>query len=144
MAFFEFNNVQISGFAAAVPKQVVSPKSLSKDYDDDDFIKSTGVEKVHIGDLTTSDLCYEAALQLLSDLSWKKEDIDILVFVSQTADYILPATACILQDRLKLSKECYTIDISLGCSGWTYGLSVVSGLLSNGGMKKALLLVGDA
>ena len=64
--------------------------------------------------------------------------------MSQTADYILPATACILQDRLGLSKECYATDGSLGCSGWVYGLSQLVSLLSNGGIKKALLLCGDA
>ncbi|MDR1183070.1 MAG: hypothetical protein LBL13_13955 [Bacteroidales bacterium] len=144
MAFFEFKNIQIVGFSAAVPKQVVVTNSLSKDYDSADFVRATGIEKKRIGNFTTSDLCYEATLQLLSDLSWEKGDVDALIFVSQSADYILPATACILQDRLGLSKECYALDISLGCSGWTYGLSVASGLLSDNGMKKALLLVGDA
>ena len=67
-----------------------------------------------------------------------------LVFVSQTPDYVLPATACILQDRLGLSKECYATDCSLGCSGWVYGLSQVMGLLCTGEIKKALLCVGDA
>ena len=66
-----------------------------------------------------------------------------MLFRSQTPDYILPATSCILQDRLGLSKECFTLDISLGCSGWVYGLSTISSLISAGKMKKALLLVGD-
>lgn len=73
--------------------------------------------------LCTSDLCYGAAEQLIKDLGWEKSEIDGLLFVSQTPDYILPATACILQDRLGLSKECYATDMSIGCSGWLYGLS---------------------
>ena len=73
-----------------------------------------------------------------------KSEIEALVFVSQTADYVLPATSCILQDRLGLSKECYASDIALGCSGWVYGLSSVVSLMSSGMIKKALLLVGDA
>ena len=66
-----------------------------------------------------------------------------MIFVSQTPDYILPATSCILQDRLGLSKECMALDVSLGCSGWVYGLSTVASLLGKG-ISKALLLAGDA
>jgi 3-oxoacyl-[acyl-carrier-protein] synthase-3 len=89
-------------------------------------------------------LCYHAAEQLISDLGWSKSEIDALIFVSQYPDYILPATACILQDRLGLSKECYALDMSLGCSGFVYGLSSVASLVETGNIKKALLLVGDA
>lgn len=66
-----------------------------------------------------------------------------MIFVSQTPDYILPPTSCILQGRLGLSQTCYTIDISYGCPGWVYGLSVIASLMSSGCMKKGLLLVGD-
>lgn len=67
-----------------------------------------------------------------------------MIFVSQTTDYYLPATACIVQDRLGLSRECYAEDIVLGCSGWVYGLSSMVSLMANGGIKKALLMAGDA
>ena len=145
MAFLEFENVRIAGFSAGVPKYIAVNESVaSKDYDAADFIATTGVRERRIGDFTTSDLCLAAAEQLLLDLQWKKEEIGALIFVSQTPDYILPATACILQDRLGLNKECYALDISLGCSGWVYGLSVVAGLLSEKGITKALLLAGDA
>lgn len=145
MAFLEFRNVRIAGFSAGVPKQIAINESVeSKDYDAADFIATTGVRERRIGNFTTSDLCLEASKRLLVDLQWRKEEIGALIFVSQTADYILPATACILQERLGLSKECYTLDISLGCSGWVYGLSVVAGLLSSRGITKALLLAGDA
>ena len=107
-------------------------------------MESTGVKERRIDNLTTSDLCVPAAEQLIKDLSWDKQDIDAVVFVSQTHDYLLPATACIIQERLGLSKECYAMDLSLGCSGWVYGLSVVSSLLQNGCVKKALLLAGEA
>jgi len=145
MAFFEFKNVKIVGMAAAVPATViVNDTVLSEDYAAEDFVALTGVKQRREGDFTTSDLCYEASKRLMNDLGWRKEDVDILLFISQTPDYILPATSCILQDRLGLSKECYAADISLGCSGWTYGLSMVAGLLSKNGMKRALLLIGDA
>lgn len=151
MAFLEFKNVRIAGIAAGVPKQVFSnlhpdeTDCISSEYAPEDFVKVTGVEERRVSDtLTTSDLCYEAAEKLIADLGWNKEEIEAIVFVSQTADYWLPATSCILQDRLGLSKECYATDGTLGCSGWVYGLSQVASLLSTGEIKKALLLVGDA
>ena len=145
--FFNFKNLKISGIAAGVPKNIVKSEdlNLSADYDAAAFIETTGIrERRYSNEFTTSDLCYAAAERLIADLGWEKSDIDILVFVSQNADYILPATACILQDRLGLKKECYAEDIALGCSGWVYGLSTIAGLMSGGDAKKALLLAGDA
>ena len=151
MAFLEFKNVRIAGIAAGVPKNIASnlhpleDDAISSDYSPEDFVKTTGVkERRYSNTLTTSDLCYAAAEKLIADLGWEREDILAIVFVSQTTDYILPATACILQDRLGLSKECYSEDIALGCSGWVYGLSNVASLLTTGTIKKALLFAGDA
>lgn len=148
MAFLEFKNVRIAGIAAGVPKNIscnLTNPNISSEYSPEDYVRTTGVaERRTSSTLCTSDLCYGAAEKLIADLGWNKNEIEALVFVSQTADYILPATACILQDRLGLSKECYATDCSLGCSGWVYGLSQVASLLSNGDIKKALLLVGDA
>jgi 3-oxoacyl-[acyl-carrier-protein] synthase-3 len=109
------------------------------------LVASIGVEEKRVADVhtCTSDLCFMAAERLLADLGWEREEIEILVFVSQSPDYILPATACILQDRLGLSQECYAVDLSLGCSGWVYGLSAIASVMSAGRMKKGLLLVGD-
>lgn len=118
---------------------------LSEDYGNEEFVRATGVlERRYDESYTASDLCYEAAERLIADTGWNKADIDALFFVSQYADYILPATSCILQDRLGLSKECHAMDIALGCSGWVYGLSSVAALLQNGHIRKALLLCGDA
>lgn len=145
MAFLKFKNVRIAGFAAGVPKAVVKTKSRNPKYSDEEFIDSVGVKEKRVDAVsTTSDLCYHAAEQLIGDLDWNKSEIDALIFVSQYPDYILPATACILQDRLGLSKECYALDMSLGCSGFVYGLSSVASLVETGNIKKALLLVGDA
>lgn len=145
--FCSFSNLKIAGFAAGVPKSVTRSEDAihSDDYDAASFIETTGIKERRISNnFTTSDLCCAAAEKLISDLGWEKSDIDILIFVSQNADYILPATACILQDRLGLKKECYAEDIALGCSGWVYGLSTIAGLMSGGDAKKALLLAGDA
>lgn len=151
MAFLELKNVRIAGISAGVPRNIASnlhptdQDNISSEYSPEDFVRTTGVQERRISStLTTSDLCYAAAEQLIEDLKWNKEDIDVLVFVSQTPDYILPATACILQDRLQLSKDCYALDVSLGCSGWVYGLSTAASLLGEGKAKKALVLCGDA
>lgn len=151
MAFLEFKNVRIAGIAAGVPENVVSNYTLksgediSSDYTPEAFVETTGVKERRCSEtLTTSDLCFAAAEKLISELGWDKKEIEALIFVSQTADYVLPATACLLQDRLGLPKECYAEDIALGCSGWVYGLSNVASLVATGSIKKALLLAGDA
>lgn len=148
MAFLEFKNVRIAGVSAGVPKRKVCNldiKDISADYDSAAFVETTGVLERRLDEaLTTSDLCVAAAERLIGDLGWDKADVDGLIFVSQTTDYYLPATACIVQDRLGLSKECYAEDIVLGCSGWVYGLSSIVSLMANGGIKKALLMAGDA
>lgn len=151
MAFLEFKNVRIAGIAAGVPKNIASnlhpteEDNVSSDYAPEDFVKTTGVmERRFSYELTAADLSYAAAEKLISDLGWQKDEIGAVIFVSQTPDYILPATSCILQDRLGLSKECYTMDISLGCSGWLYGLSSAAAILGKGTINKALMMCGDA
>ena len=148
MAFLEYKNVKIVGFSTCVPKQTVevSDYSLFTSEEAVKFSASTGVERRRVAEevVTASDLCCESAKKLLADLKWNPKDIDILIFVSQTRDYIFPSTSCILQDGLGLSTNCYTMDIPYGCSGYIYGLSTVASLLCCGNLKKALLLVGDA
>lgn len=151
MAFCEFKNVRIAGIAAGVPKNIVSILNgddnvmLAEGTSAEDFVEATGVKERRISqNLTTSDLCVAAAERLIADLNWNKDEIDAIFFVSQTADYILPATSCIIQDRLGLSKECYATDIALGCSGWVYGLSNAVSLISSNNFKKVLLMAGDA
>jgi 3-oxoacyl-[acyl-carrier-protein] synthase III len=147
MAFLEVKNVKIVGISVGVPSTIErnNDKVLSNDYDTESFVEITGVKERRISKtLTTSDLCYAAAERLIENLSWGKEEIDAIILVSQNTDYYLPATACILQDRLGLKKECYALDITLGCSGWVYGLSTISALMSSGTIKKALLMSGDA
>ena len=152
MAFCEIKNIRLAGIATGVPRTVIDNYQLSvekgeisPDYKADAFVKQTGIEQRRYSPvLCTSDLCYSAAEQLMKDLKWDKSEIDALLFVSQTADYSSPATACILQDRLGLPKETYAADISMGCTGWVYGLSIAASLVSHGMMRKALLCVGDA
>ena len=109
------------------------------------LIKTVGVEKrrIAVKGQTTSDLCYAAANKLLDELKWDRNEIQLLIFVSQSMDYIIPATSPILQDRLHLPKTCLAFDVGLGCSGFVYGLSVVGSMMSQTKIKKALLLAGD-
>jgi 3-oxoacyl-[acyl-carrier-protein] synthase-3 len=109
------------------------------------FIKQVGVRKRRVVDdkTTTADLCFAATEKLISDLEWNKDEIEALIFVTQSPDYPIPATGIILQDRLRLSHKCIAFDINLGCSGYVYGLSVIGSMVSSGNIKKALLLVGD-
>lgn len=147
MAFIETKDVRIAGIAAGVPKRVVCNldiADISADYDAAAFVETTGVKERRIDDFCTSDLCLAAAERLISDLHWDKSEIDGIIFVSQTTDYFLPATACILQDKLGLSKECYATDVVIGCSGWVYGLSIAASLVSARGLKKVLMMAGDA
>lgn len=148
MAFFEIKNVSVKGIAACVPKLNVSNVEVynQKWEGYENFIATTGIanHRKVTENVCTSDLCLEAAEKLISDLLWDKSEIDALLFVTQTPDfYNVPATSCLLQHRLGLSEQCYTLDISLGCSGWVYGMSVLSSLVQTGTIKKALLLAGD-
>ncbi|UPT70035.1 MAG: ketoacyl-ACP synthase III [Flavobacterium sp. JAD_PAG50586_2] len=149
MGFQHFKNVAIRGFAACVPKHIESNERLELLGNQEQiqkFIETTGVRERHTvkgQDIRTSDMCFEAANKLIEDLNWDKNEIDCLLFVSQTGDYIFPATSCILQDRLGLSNDCFTMDISLGCSGWIHGMATIAALLQNGGFKKGLMLAGD-
>ena len=149
MAFVEINNVVIKGIAAAVPERKEYNKDFPKLSEDQlqQYIKTVGVIErrcaVHDGSLCTSDLCCKSAEKLLDELAWDRGEVDLLVFVSHTQDYKLPSTACILQNRLGLSKETMAFDVPLGCSGFVYGLGIVGGIMSQGFIKKALLLVGN-
>jgi 3-oxoacyl-[acyl-carrier-protein] synthase-3 len=147
MAFFNIPNIRINGISSVVPKKTI----YNKDYDyvtevERNFlIKTTGIEEKRHAEpgTTTIDFGEKAANELLDKLGWKKDEIDILVLVTQSRDYYLPASAIILQNRLGLSTSCMSFDIGLGCSGYVYGLSVIAQFLQNGQLKKGLLVCGD-
>lgn len=145
MAYLKFNNSCIVGIAAGVPSHIEPTVSTTDAYDAKEYMETTGIlEKRFSNDFTTSDLCLASTEKLINDLNWDKEEIDGLIFVSQTPDYILPATSCVLHGKLGLKKSCMCLDISLGCSGWVYGLSVALSLLETGSLRKVILLAGDA
>lgn len=146
MAFLQVNNVEVAGMAAAVPTMVENNVDIYGKWEGyENFVATTGIERHRKSNHSTcsSDLCQAAAEKLIAELGWEKESIDALVFVSQTPDYIAPTTSCLLQYKLGLSENCYTLDISLGCSGWVYAFSVISALMQNGTFARGLLLAGD-
>lgn len=147
MAVFTVNNTRLRALAACVPEK----EFRNMDYDlipekeREMLIKMTGVEKRRIGriGMTTGDLCQCAAKKLFAETSWEPSSVDILIFVSQSRDYLIPCTAIILQDRLGLPKTSLAFDIPLGCSGFIYGMAVMNSLLTSGVMKRGILMAGD-
>ncbi len=148
MAFFSINKVSLKGISACVPSTIIKSEDIEILANDDNvekFISSTGIKErrfVKSGQCT-SDLCFKSANELLDKLGWERESVDILIFASLTPDYRSPATSCILQDRLGLSKSCFTLDISAPCSAFLQSLSIVGSMLQSGVQKRALLLIGD-
>lgn len=147
MATIAIDKVRIAGIASCVPRNVIenSESTLFENEEErEKYIHSTGVERRHVVDAHTcsSDLCHQAAEKLIAELKWDKDNINYLIFISQTGDYIYPATACILQERLGLSNACMSFDINMGCSGWVYGMSVGASLVQAGG-GRCLILNGE-
>jgi len=148
MANLSFSNIGITGMAAAVPKNTIDNYAYTEFFpeaDVKDIVDKVGIKERRFAPvgMCASDLCFAAAEQLISDLEINKEEIDLLIFVSQTPDYRMPATSITLQHRLGLGKHTAAFDISLGCSAFVYGLSIVYGLMQSGGFRKALLLDGE-
>lgn len=146
MAQSKVHSVHIDAIYSSIPEHIVYTKDYEffSETEAQIFSKNTGIVQRRVADsnVTCSDLCTHAATELLKDTD-AAADIDLLVFVSQSPDYFLPATAAILQNRLSLSKQCMAFDVNLGCSGYVYGLQIVGNFLQTGQYKKALLLVGD-
>ena len=139
------NDCEISGISVCVPKNQIDNKKFLKFKDKNEFIQHTGVKKHFLNlkkNISTSDLCFVATNKIIDNLKWKKNEIGFLLFVSQTRDFVLPATACVLQKRLGLNKDILAYDIPLGCSGFVNGLYTAF-LMSKNMKSKGLLLLGD-
>lgn len=147
MAIFTVPNVKLRGISVCLPKDIEDNKDapVLPEAERDLFIQTVGIRyrRVAQNGITASDLCLAAAKRLLSQLNWQPSEIQVLVFISQTPDYLIPNTASLLQEKLGLPKSCVAFDANLGCSGYVYGLSIIGGLLQNMPGAKALLLVGD-
>ncbi len=139
--------MRVTGVAAAVPRNVVYTTDFDFFTPEEAgvFNNTVGIKQRHIApeDVCASDLCFAAAEQLLADLKWERESVDVLIFESVTGDYKTPPTSCLLQDRLGLSEDCFAMDIPMGCCGCMYAITTGGNLLSSGNVKRALLLIGD-
>lgn len=149
MAILTYKNIGITALAACVPSRVIDNYHYDLDIWPEEEVKKV-VDKVGISErrfadenTCSSDLCFAAAERLFADNSIDRSEIDLLVFVSQTPDYRMPATSILLQHRLGLPMSTIAFDINLGCSGWVYGLSIVYSLMQQMGLRKALLLDGE-
>ena len=144
--------LQIVGISAAVEdnvntqeKLINNQKSTEKKRKIRNSSNIIGVKKNYYTSdrVTTVDLCLVSAARLIKSLKWIPEDIDLLIFVTQTPDFLMPSCSSIVHDKLNLKKDCVSFDINLGCSGYVYGLWNMYKIMENSRYKKGLLLVGD-
>ncbi len=141
-------HAHIGPIAVHYPEAIETNAMLQERFPDWDIPlieEKTGISARHIAapDETASDLAYQAAQKLFVDYAVDPSTIDYLLFCTQTPDYPLPTTACLLQDRLGLRTSCGALDFNLGCSGFVYGLSLAEGLIGTGQVKRILLITSE-
>ncbi|OFA09219.1 ketoacyl-ACP synthase III [Duganella phyllosphaerae] len=145
---FTLSNLALRGLVCALPRTEITNDAFVERFGAEgvaDVAKMIGVQaRRRAGDgQTTADLCQAAAETLLADLGWERDSVDALVFISQTPDYVLPATALALHGRLGLDRGCVAFDVNLGCSAYPYGLWLAAKMLDGQAICRVLLLVGD-
>jgi 3-oxoacyl-[acyl-carrier-protein] synthase-3 len=148
MAIFIHEGVGIRGLAAAVPSRIFDNYRDNIHFSTEDakaIVDKTGIfqRRVAAPKTCASDLCFAAGDSLINGMQLDRSEIDMLIFVSQTPDFRMPATAILLQERLGLPKSCAAFDINLGCSGFVYGLNLAFSLVKQPGIRKILLLNGE-
>lgn len=142
----QLDNIRVGAIATCVPSRVVTNDDLASAFGEkamSRFGKSTGIHERRVAtNQSALDLCCFAAEKLFES-GFDRADVDGVVFVSQTPEYILPASAAIAQDRLGLRHDIAAFDVNLGCSGYVYGLLIAGKLLAGQSGGSILLLVGD-
>lgn len=142
------HGIKITAIACTVPKHKVDNLQWPG-YDQEKLekiVKGTGVRFRNLAEPQVecaSDFCYSAAKRIIDKLNIDVRDVGVLILVTQSPDYIIPATSCILQHRLGLPNDTIAFDVNLGCSGYVYGLHIAGSMLQNSGKRYALLLAGD-
>lgn len=145
--YSEYSHVAIRAIATAVPRGILDNEQFANKVSNKKFrrrILYTGVKKRRVvrGDQKASDLVCIAAENLLEQLQWDKKSVNVLIFVTQSPDFCTPSTAMIIQANLGLSADLLAFDVNLGCSGFTSGVQIMAGILSQ--VKgRGLLLLGD-
>ncbi|MGI4991708.1 beta-ketoacyl-ACP synthase III [Halobacteriovorax sp. GFR7] len=138
--------VKIKGTGIYAPKEVRTNVDLESmvETSDEWIYERTGIRQRHIcsteGGEWPSDMAYHATQDALKAANLEPNDIDMIIFASVTPDYKLPNTACILQQKLGITNKCAAIDIAAACSGFVYGLNMVTGLIRMGAIKNALVV----
>lgn len=148
MPYLKFSNVGITAIAGAVPKREIDNRHYThfmSEKEVETVMTMTGIARRRFADAETcsSDLAIAAAMNLFDDTGIDINEIDLLLFVSQTPDYRTPPTSMMITDRLGLGKSVGAFDINLGCSGFMYGLQTAFLYASQPGIRKVLLLNGE-
>lgn len=139
---------RIAGVSTCVPPRAVDNLDCGSAYGETEVRKvvaMAGVQKRHVTEpgTTAADLCFEAAHALLARLGWEPESITGLILVTQSPDYFLPSSSCMVHKWLGLSAACAAFDVGLGCSGYPYGLYIAASMLRAGGQQRILVLHGE-
>lgn len=150
MATSKFQGIKVSGIVTSVPENISRIDDEIELYGGNEkqvarIKKAIGLNKRHITDskTTTLDLCIDAAENLINGLSLNRDCIDGVIFVTQTPDHLQPSNAAIAHGKLNLSKKVASFDISLGCSGYVYGLWMAHMMIASKTCNTVLLLAGD-
>lgn len=138
----------IKAISYYLPERVLDNNQIAEEFPEwtvAKIDKKIGIKERHItaNNETASDMAVKAAEKLFTENKIERSLVDYLIFVSQSADYFLPTTACLIQDRLGLSHDIAAIDINLGCSGFVYGLAVAKGMILGGMAANVLLLTAE-
>lgn len=138
----------IGPIAVHLPDRVETNEQLAEEFprwDLDLIFSKTGIAQRHVAasDECASDLGVKAAQKLFHENDIDPQSIDFLLFCTQTPDYPLPTTACLMQERLGLSTSCGALDFNLGCSGFIYGLAIADGLIRTGSTQRILLVTAE-
>lgn len=138
----------IKGISYFLPEKVLTNNDLIEAFPEWTVEKvnaKIGIGQRHItseGE-TASDMAVKAAEKLFEEYGFSRDSIDFVLFCTQSPDYFIPTTACLIQSRLGLSTACGALDFNLGCSGFVYGLSLAKGLIFSGTAKNVLLLTAE-
>lgn len=139
---------RIAGIATTVPEKVIHNADLTELCSAQELRKiigMVGIESRHVSDgqQCSTDLCFASAQDLIHQLDWNPASIDALIMVTQSPDYLLPSSSCLLHYRLGLNENCAAFDVGLGCSGWPYGLWLAHMLVASGQCRRVLMLHGE-
>lgn len=139
---------KIKAISYYLPGNIVTNEDLIREFPDwsvDKISSKVGINKRHIAadNETALDLAEKAARKLFKEYNINPAEIDFILLCTQSPDYILPSSACILQDRLGIPTSCGGFDFNLGCSGCIYGLAVAKGLIVSGIAKNVLLITAE-